>query len=536
LEVIAMKLSRKALALGFAVAAVSAAACSSQHGSTLGNGGGANVGINGEGTGNTGAVGMHLFIPNSSFTISSLNWTITNGTNTYTGTINMTDDAGNAAQSIEFVAGPVVAGSGYTVTLSGSDSNGDPCTGTSPTFTVNAGTSTTAQAVVNVTCTVPTDAAVATTVDSGSVAVDAGVTIVDQTPFQCPGITGVAISPAELHPPELSTISAGVAAGSGGVGTLTWSATCVGGGTPIIGSATSPTTTFSCGSAINTDCTLTLTVGLLGTGADGGSVGQVCSAAIANTTISENIHCETGGVTLPMCAAGQTQCGTATTDCENLSNGSGPNGLCGTTCATATVCSGATPVCNAGVCGTAPATACTTAPCAASGPNSIKCTGNGTTTGVCTATQAALVNHDPTKACYTCMQNNFCLDNASTTGFECGDLAGNFTNGAGTSVVASQACLNTLGCVIGSTGMDCANNANGLSDCYCGPSLTSTQCQTATTQNGPCLTDEVAGFAYTPGSGAANTILGEFTQQTQPSGNANALAACAVANSCSTCF
>ncbi|MGH7435030.1 MAG: hypothetical protein ACRENE_05085, partial [Polyangiaceae bacterium] len=251
-----MKLTRKSIALGFAVAAVSAAACSSQHGSTVGTaggGGGSPVALTSNG-GNTGAVGMHLNIPNSTFTIDSLNWVITNGTNNYNGTINMTDDAGNKAQSIEFVAGPVVAGMGYTVTLSGSDSNGDPCTGTSPTFTVGAGTSTTAQAVVNVVCMVPTDASVAQTVDSGSVAVDAGVTVVNQAAFNCPGITGVSISPAELHPPEIANINAGEAipATPGGTPTFLWTATC-GSGTPTIGNPNSPATTFACGSAVSTD-------------------------------------------------------------------------------------------------------------------------------------------------------------------------------------------------------------------------------------------------------------------------------------------
>ena len=95
-------------------------------------------------------------------------------------------------------------------------------------------------------------------------------------------------------------------------------------------------------------------------------------------------------------------------------------------------------------------------------------------------------------------------------------------------MVASTACPSTLKCVTGTAGMSCALNGNGISDCYRGPSLDSTQCLTATTQNGPCLTQEIGCFAYTPGATAANTILSEFTTQTQPSGNANSLAACAV--------
>ncbi len=125
-----MKLIRNAFALGFAVTAVTMVACSSQHGSTVGEPGsaGGQVGINSEGHGDVGSVGMHLTIGNGVH-VNKLNWTISNGTNTYSNTVNITDDAGNEAQSIEFVAGGIQAGGGYTVTLSGFDSKWRPVHG-----------------------------------------------------------------------------------------------------------------------------------------------------------------------------------------------------------------------------------------------------------------------------------------------------------------------------------------------------------------------------------------------------------------------
>jgi hypothetical protein len=189
-------------------------------------------------------------------------------------------------------------------------------------------------------------------------------------------------------------------------------------------------------------------------------------------------------------------------------------------------------------------------PCTSAGQTGcVKCLEN---SGVCTPTEAALLQIDidngkvtapgPAPAdpgdgtiCYTCMADNFCLDNSSQTGFECGDSPASFTNGAGASVSGPTVCLNTLECITGTAGMNCPNAANGIGECYCGPSLTPTQCQTATSQNGPCLSEEIAGFAYTPGATAANTILGEFTTQTQPSGIANALLACALGNPPDTC-
>ena len=127
-----MKLIRNAFAVGIAATVVSLAACSGQQSSTGGSGGsgGGAVGTLSTGHGDTGSVGMHLTIGNGVH-VNSLNWTISNGTNTYTGNIQITDDAGHEAQSVEFVAGTIQAGGGYIVTLSGFDDHGDPCNGSS---------------------------------------------------------------------------------------------------------------------------------------------------------------------------------------------------------------------------------------------------------------------------------------------------------------------------------------------------------------------------------------------------------------------
>ncbi|MGO9836176.1 MAG: hypothetical protein ACLP1X_18400 [Polyangiaceae bacterium] len=239
----------------------------------------------------TGAVGLHLTIANGVH-VNQLAWTLSNGTNSYSGTVFITDDAGHEAQSVEFVAGGILAGSGYVVTLYGSDSNGDPCEGISATVTVTAGA--TSSAIVPVTCTAPTDAAITADVVNGAIAVNAPVVYAMQAPFQCPGITGVGVSPAELMPPETASLTAMETGGDGGTTTLLWTSTC--------GTITNPTqasATFSCGATTGV-CTVTLTVGLDGTGLDGGSVGQVCTG-IANTTASETINCEAQCTTSANC-------------------------------------------------------------------------------------------------------------------------------------------------------------------------------------------------------------------------------------------
>ena len=412
-----MKLIRNAFALGLAVTAVSLAACSSQQSPTTGTLGSAgSVGFNGEGHGNTGSVGMHLTIGNGVH-VNSLNWTISNGTNTYSGTVQITDDAGNEAQSIEFVAGGVQAGGGYIITLSGADSSGDPCMGTSMPVSVTAGA--TSAAVVIVTCTVATDASVATAVDSGNIAVDAGVILVNQAPFVCPGITGVSISPAELLPPETATLTAGVTGSSGGTQTLLWTS-CAGSN---ITNPTSANAVFSCGSVTpGTSCAVTLTVGLNGTGPDGGSVGQVCTGVGVSTT-TENIVCEAGGA-FQCFAPTPNLCGTNT--CVNFQTDVNNCGSCGN------ACTGATPDCNAGVCGAAPLT-CNGFLAA----NSATLLNSNTT---CSNTEQTLFSKDTTGSCLACAFTTGCLDDTNgDSGQECED----------TTVITSGTeaqCITTLSC------------------------------------------------------------------------------------------
>jgi hypothetical protein len=97
----------------------------------------------------------------------SLDWSIT-GPHNYSGSVEFGD-----ARSIEFVAGGIEAGSGYTLTLSGTDTDNDSCKGTSNPFNVQAGT--TSDVTIVLTCTRITDGSMAADVTTGSVRVEAGV-------------------------------------------------------------------------------------------------------------------------------------------------------------------------------------------------------------------------------------------------------------------------------------------------------------------------------------------------------------------------
>jgi hypothetical protein len=219
-----MKRIRNAFVADIAFSALTVAACSSTHGP-----GGTGTGSYGSGGGvgqiaqdGTGQVGMHLTLA-PGVSLTSASWTIT-GPNMYSGTVQIGD-----AESLEFVAGGILAGSGYTVTIHGTDSQGDMCTGTSAPFSITAGAVT--QAVLVVTCTQVNEASVnVANVANGSVQVDAGLVFVstDGGVFNCPGITSFSISPAEIN---LSGSAVLTTLTTGAPSTVTYSASPASGGT-----------------------------------------------------------------------------------------------------------------------------------------------------------------------------------------------------------------------------------------------------------------------------------------------------------------
>jgi hypothetical protein len=499
-----MKLIRNAFAVGIAATVVSLAACSGQQSSTGGSGGsgGGAVGTLSTGHGDTGSVGMHLTIGNGVH-VNSLNWTISNGTNTYTGNIQITDDAGHEAQSVEFVAGTIQAGGGYIVTLSGFDDHGDPCNGSSAAVTVMAGA--TSAATVLVTCTVPTDAAVATAVDSGNIAVDAGVVLVNQAPFICPGITGVSVSPAEVLPPQTAGLTGTFTGSSGGTQTLLWTTDCAGAN---IANPTSPNAVFACGSTpAGTTCHVTLTVGLLGTGADGGSVGQVCTG-LTNTTTTESIVCEAGGTAT--CFPPTTNCSTdGGLNCVNTSSDPNNCGSCGH------ACGGSTPNCSSGVC---------TGTC-----NSFLAA-NATTllpvSTTCSNTEQQLFNKDTTGACLACAFTSGCLDDTNgDSGQECEDPFTTFGTEA--------ECLTTLECDIGLNPANSPAPASGLVvNAYCGPGNSTSNCETGTGPAGKCDTQIPGGF---PTGFTATQIVNNISVRAYASGMGDAIVSCIISSTNTNC-
>jgi hypothetical protein len=522
-----MKLIRNAFAAGI-VAAATVMACSSEHGSsgpTAGNNNG-NVGATGgqSGQNGTGTVGANLSLA-PGVSLTSLNWTISNGTNSYTGTVHIGD-----AQSVEWVAGGILAGSGYSITITGVDSAGEVCAGsTTTTFAVAAGATT--QVVLGVVCSVPSDGSVAADVNTGSVEVDASVTRVTGGSAQCPGITSFSIDPAEQLSGASSQLNLST---TGPASVITWSVTPATGGSFSSPNAANPT--FTC-SAPNTQMTITATIALPDSGA---CTGQTF------TTMSAVFTCETGAVadsgTPPVDAGVDTGIDTGVD--TGIDTGT---------------------VAQVVPCTTIGQTNCVTCP--------------GSTNGLCTATEALIVEYDikqnaqpagaplPT-SCYECLITNACIDADGTTNglglpvtnAECGDPNGANSNPPFDSLNGSAAnvahCFDALTCALTGGGTDSVSGAVGsetpgavphcttalspftVGNCFCGANKGSACITSAAAPIGVCASNEFTDLGTTDPIFAT----GHFADPTNPGGVANAILNCAVTAlnggtaACGSCF
>lgn len=309
-----------AVVVGLTAIGAGFAACSSERGPTSAGSGSPNGGPGTISPGAAGAVTANLILE-SGANLTSLSWTI-NGPHTYTGTIPIGD-----AQSVEVVAGGILAGSGYTITLSGSDSAGDVCLGTSNAFTVAPGV--VSSVTLLVICTEPTDSSLAADVTTGSVEVDASVTVVQAPPPQCPGITSFSISPAEVvvgQPAQLGLAATQPSA-------IQWTVNPPTGGTfvnPADGGpgAQTPNAQFQCGAGGNTTVTVTATVSLFDSGACAGQ---------QFTSMSGQIHCEAACAVASDCPGSGTVCEPVACIAGGCGLQSAPEGI---TCDAGAICNG----------------------------------------------------------------------------------------------------------------------------------------------------------------------------------------------------
>jgi len=237
-----------------------AASCASRSLPSVGGGTAPQSAVGAVGSGgnnpNVGSVGLQLVLA-PGLGLYSVNWTIANGGASYSGAVDLGD--AQITGGVEFVAGGILAGSGYVLTLSATDSNGDPCSGASDPFTVMASAVSTVGLLL--TCVIPTDAAIAADIGTGAAGVDGGVTVVIQPPLVCPSIASFSISPSALAPNQAAQCSVTT---NGPTPAIMWSVTPASGGT--FSDPTSASPTFQCAQG-GTSVTVTAQVGLPDSGA-----------------------------------------------------------------------------------------------------------------------------------------------------------------------------------------------------------------------------------------------------------------------------
>jgi hypothetical protein len=181
------------------------------------------------------------------------------------------------------------------------------------------------------------------------------------------------------------------------------------------------------------------------------------------------------------------------------------------------------------------------APCTNANPTGcVQCQGNNfppNPTTACTPTEAALVQHDidrglatapgpdPSGACYTCLEQNGCLDDHefADTHRECEDFS---------DATSQSQCEAVLACVLGSS---CATSA--VSTCYCGTAGVSTACQGNPAPgpiDGKCASTIAAGLGFPVTDGT--DVTKALTDIAKPAGMADQLFQCAQSNSCTACL
>lgn len=414
----------KAIILGVAMAAASLGGCSSDH---------ARSNSSAASKENIGDLGLQLQV--GDLTVNSVHYVLTNGTNTYTGDINVAD-----AGTLTAVIGGVIAGTGYTLTLTATATDGtSQCSGSASAITVTANQ--TAVVGIELRCTKVRN--------KGSVLIDGTVNecpditaVVGDAPDSCAiGLHVTATDDGKPTPPGALSYTWTGAPGLAGANTVL---NCAAGGLVTL------SVTVSDGD-VDPTCAETFGV-VVRCPANCPLVAPTCADGIQNQNESD-IDC--GGVCGSSCALGK-KCG-VTGDCA------GPNTCQNGTCQGPVVCANQALQCG-GPCPPCPVT-----------------------------TASLIATKDPvgTTDCTDCAIANCSNDFQN---LNCDSIAGNAATGPATGQSKKSLCLNLLQCELASV-PPCG--AVSAANCYCGPGGGAACFTTGATNNGACLSDEQKGLEDT---------------------------------------
>jgi hypothetical protein len=521
-----------AVFFAFAIAIAAAAACSTAPHQVSPSG------VAGPTEDGTGTVGLQYTLPGGEH-VSTVGYTLTNATNTYTGSVNV---AGSS--TISFIVGGVAAGDGYTITLTATSDDGTvTCSGSAGPFSVSARATTTVN--VNLICQT-----------TGN---DAGGVLVNAPTSNCPVWNTIVANPSGtcIGRPNITLTAAARGPDPGGL-TFTWTTTGSATITNNVSTLTADglgkndTATFTCPAAGGETDTVTLVVGD-GPVPDGGACPTSGTTGTVTVTCGACGHCtlpgESGVVASPDAPGGT--CGPDPANGKPMVN-NGPADANGDFCCV-DACGGGPTATPFGPTGSCPpplmndGTGCCIGlqPCKTAGQtNCVQCQLNDTgslANKTCTPTEAQIVAYDikqgrataagpdPAGSCYTCLAQNGCIDDThlGDTNLECDDPV--ITVGTG------PQCHAIIDCIFASNmGMGtCAKTAVAV--CYCGSASLTTTCQGNPSEaNGFCEAPIAAGIGFPTADGT--DVTSHFTDPARAGGVAINIFSCAHANSCTACF
>lgn len=233
--------------------------CSSSSGTSEPSSPSPGLGTSGSGTpqGATGSVGLELTLPGGQ-QLNAVTYTITGPNGAFTIVQSNTVNVANS-QSIAFVVGNIPAGSGYSIALSGTTSDGTTACSGSASFSVAARVTTTVSVLLQ--CTQQPS--------------EAGSVLVTANTINCATWNSVTAVPSSANVGTSVTVSASAIAPNPAAISYAWSAPA---GTGTFSNATAQTTQFICAAA----GTATLTVTMSDADADAGT----CNPSLDSTTVT----------------------------------------------------------------------------------------------------------------------------------------------------------------------------------------------------------------------------------------------------------
>lgn len=163
---------------------------------------------------NTGSVETVLVVPNDGRQVQSFSYEISGGPASSSGSF--TEPTGDAGL-VEWVSGGIVAGCGYTVTVTGEDPWGNMCSGSSVSFCVLP--EQLSSVSMRLACTVPADTGLPI-LDASPIAIDSPPSLVGQGPYTCPGIASFTVEPAEILGSQAAALNVTTVGNS--AGTIVW--------------------------------------------------------------------------------------------------------------------------------------------------------------------------------------------------------------------------------------------------------------------------------------------------------------------------